>query len=231
MLILIMNVFRMQPVDREKIKTDLLIFDFDGTLVTSGEDLVISVNHTRGKLGLPALPAEAIISFVGDGVHKLIERAIGPGAMDRFDEAMQIFTGHYTGQMLKHTRLFPGVIEVLEYFGAKRKLIVTNKRYRFTRAIAEALGIDRYFEEIIGSDNTAYSKPDPRLLEDIMTRYGVKGENTVVVGDGINDIKMAKQAGALVCAFLNGLGSRDELLSLSPDLTCENLLELKNLLA
>ncbi|MEN6467325.1 MAG: HAD-IA family hydrolase [Syntrophaceae bacterium] len=212
------------------IRADLLVFDFDGTLVNSGEDLVISVNHTLRQLDLPACTPGEIISFVGDGVDKLIERSIGTSHMERFDEALQIFTGHYAGQMLEHTRLYPGVKDVLEHFRDKRKLIITNKRYRFTKAIADALGIAPYFVEIIGRDNYPYAKPDPRVLRDAMERYNTDGGRTVVIGDGVNDINMAKQAGALVCACLNGLGRRQELLDLEPDLVCENLREITKLI-
>lgn len=213
------------------IRADLLIFDFDGTLVDSGEDLVISINYTLRKLGLPARRPAEIITFVGDGVDKLIERSIGPGAMDRFDKALRIFTENYSQQMLNNTRLYPDVKGVLEHFREKRKIIITNKRYRFTREIADFLGITPYFEEIVGRDSYPYSKPDPRVLKEAMERHHADGIHTVVIGDGVNDIIMAKQAGALVCAYLNGLGKRDELLALNPDFVCENLREITKLIA
>ena len=150
--------------------------------------------------------------------------------MDRFDKALQIFSEYYSVQMLKNTRLFPDVIAVLEHFREKRKLIMTNKRYRFTKEIADTLGITPYFDEIIGRDSYPYSKPDPRVLTEAMERCKTEGSRTVVIGDGVNDIKMAKQAGALVCACLNGLGKREELLDLKPDLVCENLREITTLI-
>lgn len=213
------------------IRADLLIFDFDGTLVDSGEDLVISINYTLGKIGLPARTPGEILSFVGDGVDKLIQRSLGSGGMDMFNEALQVFSDKYAQQMLENTRLYPDVMGVLEHFREKRKLIITNKRYRYTREIADFLKITPYFEEIIGRDSYPYAKPDPRVLVEAMERHHTNGGCTVVIGDGVNDIKMAKQAGALACACLNGLGNRDELLELGPDLVCEHLREITELIA
>lgn len=212
------------------VRADLLIFDFDGTLVDSGEDLVISINSTLAELGLPGRQPAEIISFVGDGVDKLIERSLGPGAMEKFDKALRIFSDNYSIQMLRNTRLYPDVITVLEHFREKRKLIITNKRYRYTKEIADYLGITAYFDEIIGRDSYPYSKPDPRVLTEAMQRNHTEGIRTVVIGDGVNDIIMARQAGALVCACLNGLGKREDLLELNPDLICEHLLETTELI-
>ncbi len=210
-------------------KIDLMIFDFDGTLVYSGNDLVNSVNHTLKQLGIPLLDRKTIIGFVGDGVARLIERSLDDKHSELFDQAMEIFKAHYAEHLLDTTGLYPGVTDVLEHFRDRKKVIVTNKLYGFTLKIAEALGIDGYFEDIIGLDSFPRRKPDPGLLIPLLERYGVDKRKTVVIGDGVNDILFAKNTGTLSCALLNGLGDRDKLLSLDPDYSCEDISELKEL--
>ncbi len=211
------------------IEIDLMIFDFDGTLVSSGKDLAASVNHTLKAFGIAAMETGKIIGFIGDGARKLIERSLGNGFNDRFDEAMEIFLSHYSEHMMDTTKLYPGVPEVLDHFHYKKKLILTNKHYDFTLRISEELKIADHFDDIIGADSTPYKKPDYRLVPPLLKKYRAKNDRTVVVGDGTNDIMLAKNAGVLSCAFLNGLSSSDHLLSLKPDFSCEDILELNEL--
>jgi phosphoglycolate phosphatase len=211
-------------------KVDLLVFDLDGTLVRSGDDLIASVNYTLETLGLTILTPETVRGFVGDGVRTLLKRALGPDAMEHYDHAMELFSSHYSLHLLDHTTLYPDVPEILDYFERKKKVIVTNKLLGFTLEITKGLGIDTRFLEIIGEDSTPFKKPDPRLLQLVMAKWGGMPERTVVIGDGVNDLLLARKAGALSCAFLNGITGRDKLLDLAPDLTCETLSDLKTLL-
>ncbi|MBN2398552.1 MAG: HAD-IA family hydrolase [Deltaproteobacteria bacterium] len=210
-------------------KIALMVFDFDGTLVYSGDDLARSVNHALGILGLPVLDKEEIIGFVGDGVAKLIERSLGEEHRDRFDEAMGLFRAHYAEHLLDTTTLCPGVRDTLEHFRGTKKLIITNKRSDYTLKIARALGIAGYFEDVVGMNGSSLKKPDPGLLFPFLERYGAGAADTVVIGDGINDILLARNAGTLSCALLNGLGDRAQLLALRPDYSCESIGELKRL--
>jgi phosphoglycolate phosphatase len=205
---------------------DLMIFDLDGTLVNSGGDIVASVNYTLETLAVPVKKPKEILSFVGDGVNKMIERALGNEFQHLFDEAMDIFSDYYARHMLDMTSLCDSVIEVLDHFRDKKKVIITNKRRYFTLKMTDALGITKYFEEIIGADSTAYKKPDPRLFIPLIERVGAVYNDTVVIGDGVNDIMLAKNTGVLSCALLNGLTHRDILLALDPDFACEGLREL-----
>jgi phosphoglycolate phosphatase len=205
---------------------DLMIFDLDGTLVNSGGDIVASVNYALKRLDIPTKSQKEIFSFVGDGVNKMIERALGNEHQHHFDEAMDIFSDYYARHMLDTTCLCDSVIEVLDHFSNKKKVIITNKRRYFTLTMTDALGISKYFEEIIGADSTAYKKPDPRLFIPLSERVHAACNDTVVIGDGVNDIMLAKNTGVLSCALLNGLTHRDILLALDPDFACEGLREL-----
>jgi phosphoglycolate phosphatase len=208
---------------------ELMIFDLDGTLVNSGGDIVASVNYTLESLRTPTKSKEEILTFVGDGVNKMIERALGNSFQYLFERAMDIFSDYYAKHMLDTTCLCDSVIEVLEHFHDKRKVIITNKRRYFTLKMTDALGISKYFEEIIGADSTAYKKPDPRLFIPLLERVHAVYDATVVIGDGVNDIMLAKNTGVLSCTLLNGLTRRNILLALDPDYACEGLRELINL--
>jgi len=210
-------------------KIDLMIFDFDGTLVSTGADLIQSINYTLNALKLKKKSEEEILSFVGDGVRRLIERALGQDHHKYREEAMIIFTDYYGKHLLDNTRLCPQAKEVLNNFGNKTKIILTNKRYNFTLAIAQGLNISKYFVEIIGADSTPFQKPDRRVIDYILNKYGVEKENTLIIGDGINDIAVAKHSGILSCAYLNGLGNRQDLLNLNADYYCDDLLEINSL--
>ena len=210
-------------------KIDLMIFDFDGTLVDTGADLVQSINYTLRALKLPERTGKEIISFVGDGVIKLMERALGKDHAGLRAEAMQIFSGYYSEHLLDNSVLYPGVKDVLKNFQHKTKIILTNKRHRFTLRIAEFLKIQNYFTDIIGADSLPFMKPDPRVIDHVFSKHPFAKESAVVIGDGVNDVIIAQNAGVLSCALLNGLGHRDDLLKLHADYYCENILELNSL--
>ncbi|OGP66386.1 MAG: hypothetical protein A2W27_01275 [Deltaproteobacteria bacterium RBG_16_44_11] len=208
---------------------DLMIFDFDGTLASSGADLALAVNFTLNKLLLKPRTQQEIINFVGDGINKLIDRALGRDNLKYHEEAMTIFNDYYREHLLDNTKLYPHALEVLEKFADKKKIILTNKRHKYTLAIAQGLNIAKYFVEIVGADSTPFQKPDKRLMEYLMNKYGPEKKRTIIIGDGVNDIMLAKNSGILSCAYLNGLGNRQELLSLNADYYCESLMEINSL--
>jgi len=208
---------------------DLLIFDFDGTLVETGTDLVHSINFMLKTLFLPERTTEEIISFVGNGINSLIDKSLGEGNVKHHEKALDIFTQYYSTHLLDNAKLYHQVEDVLIHFSGKTKIILTNKRYKYTIPIAQGLDIEKYFVEIVGSDSTPFEKPDARVVDLILNKYGTAKEKTVIIGDGVNDILVAKNSGILSCAYLNGLGDRQELLSLNADYYVENLLEVNAL--
>ncbi len=208
---------------------DFMIFDFDGTLVSTGADLAQSINYTLNELKLEKKPEKEIISFVGDGISKLIQRALEQDDVRFHEEAMRIFADYYGKHLMDNTRLYPHVEDVLKNFKNKTKIILTNKSYNFTLAIARGLSIEKYFSEIIGIDSMPFTKPDRRIINYLLDKYGAAKEKILITGDGMNDIITAKNSGILSCAYLNGLGNRKDLLNLNADYYCEDLLEIKSL--
>jgi phosphoglycolate phosphatase len=217
----------MQELDMIPVK--LMVFDLDGTLADTGDDLAGSVNRTLQSLGIPKRPDREILGFVGDGVRKLVERSLGEAYGDRLDEALKRFKEIYAEHLLDQTTLYPGVEDVLRHFGRKEKVLITNKGRDFTLAICSGLGIAGYFKEIIAGDSNEFMKPDPRLLLPLLDRFESSHAETLVVGDGVNDILLARNTGVRSCAFLNGLGNREELLRLRPDFVIEKMIDLKNI--
>ena len=210
-------------------KVDLLIFDFDGTLVETGTDLVQAINFMLKTLRLPDRTTTEIISFVGNGINSLIEKALGEGNAKLVENAHDIFTQYYSAHLLDNAKLYHQVEDVLINFADKTKIILTNKRYKYTIPIAQGLDIEKYFVEIIGSDSTPFKKPDARVVDLILNKYGTAKDKTVIIGDGVNDILVAKNSGILSCAYLNGLGDRQDLLNLNADYYVEKLLEVNSL--
>jgi len=208
---------------------DLMIFDFDGTLVTTGTDLARSINYTLDRLKLEKKPEKEIISFVGDGISTLIQRALGQDNVKYQAEALGIFADYYGKHLMDNTGLYPHVEDVLKNFDNKTKIILTNKSYDFTLMIARNLNIEKYFAEIVGIDSTPFAKPDRRVIDYLLDKYGAAKEKTLMTGDGRNDILVAKNSGILSLAYLNGLGGRNDLLNLNADYYCEDLLEIKTL--
>lgn len=210
-------------------KIDLMIFDFDGTLVSTGADLILSINHMLKALSLKEKSGQEILSFVGDGVGKLIEKALGTDNIKYREKAMKVFSDYYGKHLLDNAKLCPHVEDVLKSYKNKTKIILTNKRYIYTLAIARGLNIAQHFVEIIGADSTPFLKPDGRIIDYILNNHKAARRDTLIIGDGMNDIFVARNSGILSCAYLNGLGNRQELLDAHADYYCEDLLEINSL--
>lgn len=210
-------------------KIDLMIFDLDGTIASTGDDLVLCINHTLKTLKLRERTQQDIISFVGDGIGKLMERVLGEHYPERHEEAMRIFFAYYGEHLLDNTELYPHVEDVLKNFENIPKIILTNKRYHYALIIIRGLKIEKYFKEIIGAGSTPFLKPDSRVIDVVLEKHPADRSRTLIIGDSVNDIAVAQNSGILSCAFLNGLGNRDDLLKRKADYYCEDILEMNQL--
>ena len=208
----------------------LFIFDLDGTLVDTLEDITHSVNYTLGKLGRPLLPLDTVRRYVGDGSTVLLARALGAHA-DLLEEATGIFTVHQSRNLVGRSRLYPGVRETLEHFRALPMAVVTNKALMFSEPLLEQLGIRPYFGMIIGADSGLPLKPAPDAFHKVLRDLGVPQEHAVVVGDGVTDMKAGRAAGITTCAVTYGFRPEEELRAAQPDHVIHDLRELRGLFA
>jgi phosphoglycolate phosphatase len=212
----------------------LLVFDLDGTLIDSRQDLCHSVNATLANFGLPELTDDVIAGFIGDGAAMLIRRALAvpgemPGGVDEafFREAFSYFLTYYRAHKLDFTTVYPGVMEALEALktlpdGSPRQMaVLTNKPVGPAVAICEGLGLSPYFFAVYGGDSFVTKKPDPLGLVTLMQEAGVTGDETLMIGDSEVDIQAARNAGvwSLGCTF--GL-SPDTVLVAGPDVLVDH---------
>ena len=215
------HVFRALPVERLK----LLVFDLDGTLIDSAQDLCNSVNAALGHVGRGPLADPAIAGFVGNGAPLLIRRSLAMAdgvALEAVDEKLLagvygFFLDYYREHKLDFTYAYEGVLEALAALkelhdapgGTPRAMaVLTNKPVRPARGICEGLGMADYFLHIYGGDSFPVKKPDPLGLRTLMEETGAGPEETVMIGDSQVDVDTARNAGAwsVLCKF--GFGAQ-----------------------
>lgn len=192
----------------------VLLFDLDGTLVDSRQDLANAVNRTRLDFFLEEVDVKQVIEWVGDGVHRLLQRAF-PG----FDAktVYQRFLAHYEHHLCDHTVLYPGVKRLLDHAGEHILAVVTNKGQRFTEPLLESLGIRERFDAIIGARPGMPLKPDPAPLRLALDRMNVTSAEAVMIGDSLQDIQAGKNAKVATCAVTWGFRSETQLAIVQPD--------------
>lgn len=208
----------------------LFIFDLDGTLVDSLEDITTAVNYTLQKLGRPVIPLARVREFVGDGVGTLLSRALGD-SQEFLEDAKGIYTVYHSRNLVVRTRLYPGVKETLERFRAAPMAVVTNKPVVFSEPILEQLGIRGLFRVIIGADSGLPLKPEPDAFKKLMADLAVSPAETVVVGDGITDMRAGKASGVITCAVAYGFRAEEALRRERPDHLIHAFPELSTLFA
>ncbi len=211
----------MQPIG-------LLIFDLDGTLVNTLEDITASVNHTLAHLGKDPISRDDVRKYVGDGIEALLIRSLG-GRAERIDEAVAVYKDHHRRNLVVHSLLYPAVREALAYFEALPMAVISNKTMEFIGPLIEQLGIAGYFKTIIGADSGLPLKPAPDSVRKIMSEFGVSKERTVIVGDGTTDVRAGKAAGIITCSVTYGFRSEEELRKAGPDYIIPTLSDLQKL--
>ena len=218
-------------------KMGLLIFDLDGTLIDSRQDLINSMNTTLRHFERPGLPAEVIAAYVGDGPAMLVRRAFDGSTNQRLlREATEFFLSDYSIHQLDNTRAFQGVAEMLAAArapqnGLERYLaVLSNKPVDIVVSILRGLGLRAHFDAVYGGNSFRTQKPDPLGAKTILKETGVAPEFALIIGDSRNDVFAGRNAGIWTCGVTYGFAPLT-LRRAKPDLLVQSPPELLSLLA
>lgn len=191
-------------------KYDLYIFDMDGTILNTLEDLTDSVNYALKRAGFPVHPIENVRRFVGNGIKKLIERAVPNGATPEQIEAVyKDFREFYTIHCADKTKPYDGILELLQtlHENGCKTAVVSNKADFAVQELCKQY-FDKLFDYAIGEKKELNKKPAPDAVNLILQELQVDKSRAVYIGDSEVDLATARNA-KLSCIAVNW-GFRDE---------------------
>lgn len=204
----------------------LIFYDLDGTLVDTREDIARSANAMLAQMELPRLEHSEIAGYVGRGVHHLISGCLKSSDPKKVEKAIKLYRKHYSEHMLDHSRLYPGVLEMLKHFKHLPQIVFTNKPNPFSADMLKALGVAEYFQEILAGDCEYPKKPDPSAVLAMMKRFSASPDETLFVGDSLVDMETAGNSGVRAAAVTHGFSTREELQSAAPEKIAGDFFEL-----
>jgi len=212
----------------------LIMIDVDGTLVDSVPDLAFCVDQMMIELGLQLCGEERVRNWVGNGIPKLIERAL----IDQLDKesiskvyevAYPIFLKLYSDNSAIRSRLYDGVKEGLDYLKSKGYLLgcVTNKAEQFTNPLLKKMGIYNDFRLIISGDTLDKKKPDPLPLLHGANFFNMQPNECLMLGDSVSDVRAARAAGFDIICMSYGYNHGNNIEDENPDLVIDSMDQLK----
>lgn len=195
--------------------TELVIFDLDGTLLDTIGDLAVSCNAVLAARNLPQHTYEAYCRFVGNGIMRLVERAL-PEALRTPETVAAVrrdFVNYYTEHIDIHTRPYAGIPELLGELAARgvRLAVASNKFQSGTEKLIRRFFADVPFAAVLGQREGVPLKPDPAVAVEILRRTGAAPENVLFAGDSGVDVETAAAAGIRSVGVTWGFRARAEL--------------------
>jgi len=185
----------------------LVVFDLDGTLVDSAADIAEALNRTLEDWQLPRVPEATVLTWIGDGVRRLVEQAFTAAGSDAdLDAVMPGFMRHYKACLLRSPRLFEGVEAALQALRERNVTlaICTNKPSALVAPLLRHFGLQDLFALVLGGDSLAERKPSGVPLRHIAAHFGLAPQAALMVGDSITDYRAAVDAGMPVALVRYG---------------------------
>jgi phosphoglycolate phosphatase len=211
--------------------TKLIIFDLDGTLLNTIEDLANSTNYALSRFGFPEHPKASYNYFVGNGINKLLERAL-PESL-RNEEVISMvrheFIKHYFANADKYTKPYEGVAELLLRLAKSGYLlaVASNKVQDATVKLVKKYFPESRFVEILGQREGIAVKPHPSIVEEIIKKAAVQKEEVLYVGDSGVDVQTAQNAAVSFVGVLWGFRPKEELQQAGAEVFAKNTAELE----
>lgn len=218
-------------------KPEMILIDVDGTLVDSVPDLAYCVDAMMTRLGRPARGEARVRDWVGNGVERLVRRALvgqldGEPSEADFERAYPLFLELYARNTSRRSRLYPGIregIDLLKSAGYKLGC-VTNKAARFTEPLLKDLGVYDDFAIVISGDTLARKKPDPEPLLYAASQLGCEPSAALMIGDSVSDVAAARAAGFQIVCMSYGYNHGVDIREARPDAVIDSLTEVYPLL-
>ena len=178
--------------------TRLVLFDLDGTLVDTADDLAAALNRCQSLRGLPPTPPQELRPWTSHGARGLIQRGFGLEPADAgYEDLRAEFLDHYEQALCVHSRLYDGIEQTLAAIEAsdRRWGVVTNKPARFTRPLLRALGLEQRAACVVSGDTAARPKPDPAPILRALAECRCEASASLYVGDDLRDVQAGRAAG------------------------------------
>ena len=211
----------------------MVMIDLDGTLIHTAPDLTTAANRMLVDLGRPERDEATVATWIGNGVPRLVKRALtgemqGEPDAALYEQAYALYKKHYRACVSDRSRPFPGVEEGLIQLQAMgfELACITNKAEVFTRPLLEDLGLRRFFKLVLSGDSLPKKKPDPLPLQHACAHFGITPEHGVLVGDSENDVQAARAAGMPVICVTYGYNHGKNIRDSRPDAVIDSLAEL-----
>lgn len=215
----------------------MVMIDLDGTLVHTAPDLAAAANGMLADLGRPKRDVVDIVAWIGNGVPRLVKRAL-TGEMEGepdpalFERAYALYQKHYAACVSLQSRPFPGVVEGLEQL---KKMgfdlaCITNKAKVFTDPLLRDLRLQEYFGLVLSGDSLPRKKPDPLPLQHACAHFGIRPDQGVLVGDSRSDVQAARAAQMPVICVTYGYNHGQDIRGSGPDAVIDSLAELPHYL-
>ena len=216
---------------------ELIIFDFDGTLINSIPDLTLAVNKMLSHYNLLPITVEQVTPFIGNGAKPLVKRSLQHAMPNQkipkelLVAAFEIYFSAYKEVTCQDTYSYPGVLETLNYLNKKgyKMVICTNKPFAFIEPILDKLSIKQFFQYWVGEDSLSTKKPDAAPLLHLASKTNTSIDKCIMVGDSKNDILAAQNSNMESIGVSYGYNYNENIADYNPTIVVDSFADLQEL--